>query len=289
MPADASSPQTSGFAPSAAGLGRSAGDPSYGDGRFRPPDPARQSPVLGRCAEQSKRDPGPFETTRLLREQAGSQAVSPRTTHPKQSPEAQARDDSWWREHPAPAVWKPSLGLQCDTLQHHALPSETVQPQSNHQRIRASQEIGGARAPPINTSPTSTKEGPASVDASAQQQQQQQQRQQQQRDAIAQVRLRCEFTEELEAHRAKYKAKQSWAEQTDEAPAPQRFPIRGDELFGSPANQQRMQANRAYETVEERLLKLRGGAEGAKAKAPGHKAKAPRPWQAKVQTEAAHH
>ena len=133
MLADASSPQTSGFVPSAAGLGRSAGDPSYGDGRFRPPDPASQSPVPGRRAEQSKRDLGPLETTRLLQEQSGSQDVSPRTTHPKQSPEAQARDDSWWREHPAPAEWKPSLGLQCDTLQHHALPSETVQPQRNHQ------------------------------------------------------------------------------------------------------------------------------------------------------------
>ena len=94
MLADASSPQTSGFVPSAAGLGRSVGDPSYGDGRFRPPDPASQSPVPGRRAEQSIRDLGPFETTRLLQEQSGSQDVSPRTTQPENVRQGEARDDS---------------------------------------------------------------------------------------------------------------------------------------------------------------------------------------------------
>ena len=94
MLADASSPQTSGFVPSAAGLGRSVGDPSYGDGRFRPPDPASQSPVPGRRAEQSIRDLGPLETTRLLQEQSGSQDVSPRTTQPKYVRQGEARDDS---------------------------------------------------------------------------------------------------------------------------------------------------------------------------------------------------
>ena len=94
MQTNASSPQTFGFAPSEAGLGRSAGDPRYGDGRFRPPDPASQSSVLGRRAEQSKRDLGPLETTRLLREQSGSQDVSPRTTQPQYVRQGEARDDS---------------------------------------------------------------------------------------------------------------------------------------------------------------------------------------------------
>ena len=64
------------------------------DGRFRPPDPASQSPVPGRRAEQSIRDLGPFETTRLLQEQSGSQDVSPRTTQPKYVRQGEARDDS---------------------------------------------------------------------------------------------------------------------------------------------------------------------------------------------------
>ena len=67
---------------------------SYGDGRFRPPDPASQSPVPGRRAEQSIRDLGPFETTRLLQEQSGSQDVSPRTTQPENVRQGEARDDS---------------------------------------------------------------------------------------------------------------------------------------------------------------------------------------------------
>ena len=94
MLADVSSPQTSGFVPSAAGLGRSVGVPSSGDGRLRPPDPASQSSVLGRRAEQSIRDPGPVETPRLLREQSGSQDVRPRPKQPENVRQGEARDDS---------------------------------------------------------------------------------------------------------------------------------------------------------------------------------------------------
>ena len=80
------SPQTSGFEASSAGLDRARENPTDGEGRFRPPDPASQPPVSGRRAEQPNRDSGPVLVQMPVREHQGSSDVSLRTTRPSPAP-----------------------------------------------------------------------------------------------------------------------------------------------------------------------------------------------------------